>query len=415
MVTWSLETLLLALYVIGIICAIWITINSIRYSAKWGAFMFLTFAVFMVLRWYAGPLVAGIVVLVAQAYYVSRPYNWKRAGRIYVYVVLCWAGSTYLVARDNGWLPERWMRSGGTVEQAGAPAPPIERETFLPVDGGRIWYRRSGAAVGTPVVLLHGGPGVGSFYLKSLEALGEDRPVVRYDQLGAGRSDKTSDTTRFTIAHFVDELDSLRAALGFDQMHLVGHSWGSILGFEYYRAHPERVASLTLASAALSAPTWAKYTRKLLRTLPDSTQRAIVEREATHDFDAPDYLAAMNEFYGKYVWLRPVEADLDSTIKTMSQEIYGYMWGPSEFSVTGTLKKYDATARLKRVKVPTLYTVGEFDEAGPETIKRFATLTPGAKLEVIPDAAHITTWDNPPAMLQVVREFLRNVDAAKTP
>ena len=411
MVSWSLETLLLALYVIAIICAIYITFKSIRHSTKWGAFMLLTFAMFMLLRLVVGPLIAGIIVLAVQAYYISRPYQWKTMGRVYVYVVLCWAGSTYLVARDNGWVPAHWVSKAGAVEQAGAPAS-ITRETFLPVEGGRIWYRRSGAAVGTPVVLLHGGPGVGSFYLKSLEALGDDRPVVRYDQLGAGRSDKNSDTTQFTIAHFVSELDSLRAALGFEQMHLVGHSWGTILGFEYYRAHPERVASLTLASAALSAPAWAKNARRLLKTLSDSSQKIIAAREATHDFDAPDYLDAMNEFYGKYVWLRPVEPDLDSTMKTMNQELYAHMWGPSEFSLTGTLKKYDATPRLKRVKVPTLYTVGEFDEAGPETIKRFATLTPGARVEVIPDAAHITTWDNPPRMLRVVREFLRSVDSA---
>lgn len=130
-----------------------------------------------------------------------------------------------------------------------------EGEAYLAVPGGKIWYRKSGAATGTPVILLHGGPGFSSYYLKPLEALGTDRPVVRYDQLGGGKSDRTSDTTMFTIAHFVAELDSLRSALGYDEVHLVGHSWGTILGVEYYKAHPNRVASLTLASAALDIPT----------------------------------------------------------------------------------------------------------------------------------------------------------------
>lgn len=216
----------------------------------------------------------------------------------------------------------------------------------------------------------------------------------------------------------MSELDSLRSALGYEQVHLVGHSWGTILAFEYYRAHPDRVVSLTLGSAALSSPVWARNTRKLLATLSDSAQQAIRVREAEKDFDAPDYLNAVNEFYGKYVWRYPAEADLDSTMKSMSQAIYAYMWGPSEFTVTGTLKSYDATRRLRTIKVPTLYTVGEFDEADPATIKRFASLTPGAKVEVILDAAHITTWDNPEEMLRVVREFLRSVDstaAARTP
>jgi proline iminopeptidase len=262
------------------------------------------------------------------------------------------------------------------------------------------------------VILLHGGPGFSSYYLKSLESLGTDRPVVRYDQLGGGKSDRISDTTLFTIDHFVRELDSLRAALGYEKFHLLGHSWGTILGLEYYRAHPERVVSLTLGSAALDIPAWEKNARRLVKTLSDSAQRAIATREAEGKFDAPDYQQALEEFYGKYVWLHPVAADLDSTFQTVNQAIYTYMQGPSEFTITGTLKAYNATPFLKSVKVPTLFTVGEFDEANPPTIRKHAAMIPGAKVEVIPGAAHITTWDNPDVMLAVVRRFLASVDSA---
>jgi proline iminopeptidase len=285
-------------------------------------------------------------------------------------------------------------------------------EAYLAVPNGRIWYRRVGSGTGTPVILLHGGPGFSSYYLKSLEALGSDRPVVRYDQLGGGKSDRITDTTLFTIDHFVRELDSLRAALGYEKFHLLGHSWGTILGLEYYRAHPERVVSLTLGSAALDIPAWEKNARRLVQTLSDSAQRAIATREAEGKFDAPDYQQALEEFYGKYVWLHPVAADLDSTFQTVNQAIYTYMQGPSEFTITGTLKAYNATPFLKSVKVPTLFTVGEFDEANPPTIRKHAAMIPGAKVEVIPGAAHITTWDNPDVMLAVVRRFLASVDSA---
>ena len=284
-------------------------------------------------------------------------------------------------------------------------------EAMLPVDGGRIWYKTSGTGSGTPVILVHGGPGFSSFYLKPLEALGSDRPVVRYDQLGGGKSDRISDTTMFTIDHFVRELDSLRAHLGYSRMHLVGHSWGTILALEYYRVHPDRVASLTLASAALDIPAWERHARDLVKNLPDSMQRAIRARESEGRFDAPDYQAALGEFYGRYVWRHPVEADLDSTLKTVNESIYNYMQGPSELTITGTLKKYDATPFLKEVRVPLLYTVGEFDEANPVTVRRFAGMTPGAKVTVIPGAAHMTTWDAPDSMLAAVRGFLASVDS----
>lgn len=284
-------------------------------------------------------------------------------------------------------------------------------EAMLAVPGGRIWYKKSGSGGGTPVILLHGGPGYSSYYLKALEQLGDERPIIRYDQLGGGKSDRISDTALFTIDHFVRELDSLRSALGYDKVHIIGHSWGTILGFEYYSAHPEHVASLTLGSAALDIPAWEKNARRLVATLSDSAQRAIKTREAEKKFDAPDYQAALGEFYGKYVWRHPIEADLDSTEKTVNEGIYNYMQGPSEFTITGTLKKYDVTPLLKTIKVPTLYTVGEFDEADPPTIKRFAALTPGARVVVIPGAAHITSWDNPAAMIAAIRPFLRQADA----
>lgn len=281
----------------------------------------------------------------------------------------------------------------------------------MSVDGGEIWYKVSGTGTGMPVILLHGGPGFSSYYLKPLEALGDDRTVVRYDQLGGGKSSGLTDTTKMTIAHFVQELDSLRAHLGYDKAHFVGHSWGTILGLEYYRAHPEHVASLTLASAALDIPQWERHARNLLATLPDSMQKAVKVREAEKKFDAPDYQAALMAFYGKYVWLRPVQADLDSTMQQVNQGIYNFMQGPSEFTITGTLKPYDATPFLKSVKVPTLFTVGEVDEADPVTIRKQAAMLPGAKVVVIPGAAHMTTWDNPVAMLAAVRTHLRTEDS----
>lgn len=86
------------------------------------------------------------------------------------------------------------------------------------------------------------------------------------------------------------------------------------------------------------------------------------------------------------------------------------MQGPSAFTIVGTLEHYDATPYLKDVKVPTLFTVGDVDEANPATIRTQAAHVPGAKVVVIPHAAHITTWDNPGAMVRAVRDHLRAAD-----
>src|SRR6266545_6181290 len=284
--------------------------------------------------------------------------------------------------------------------------PLLPGEAYLPVDGGKVWYRVVGTGTATPAILLHGGPGFGSYYMKPLERLSSDRKVVRYDQLGAGASDRLTDTAKMTIPHFVAELESLRSHLGYEKVHLIGHSWGTILGLEYYRAHPEHVASLTLASPALDIPAWEKNARQLLTTLSDSAQRAIRIREAEKKYDAPDYQSALMEFYGKYVWRHPDSVNLDSIFKTVNQTLYNYMQGPSEFTITGTLKRYDATPFLKDVKVPVLYTVGEFDEANPKIVKRFSSLTPGSRYAMLAGAAHMSEWDAPEAMTKEIGDFL---------
>jgi len=290
---------------------------------------------------------------------------------------------------------------------------PTPGEAFLAVPGGRIWYKVSGSGTGTPVILLHGGPGFSSFYLKPMEALGSDRIVIRYDQLGGGKSSHVTDTTMFTIPHFVAELDSLRSALGLEKVHLLGHSWGTILAVEYYKAHPEHVASITLGSAALDIPAWEKHARDLLKTLPDSEQRAVRVREAAKQFDSADYQNAINDFYGRYVWRHPVAADLDSTMKTVNFDIYNYMQGPSEFTITGTLKPYDITGFLGSIKVPVIYTVGEFDEANPVEIQHFSDLTPASRVFILPGSGHMTPWDAPELNIKVVRQFLLDVDAGR--
>lgn len=307
-------------------------------------------------------------------------------------------------------------KSADTAAAPGSAAPTSTAptlgagEAMLPVDGGRIWYKVSGAKTGVPVILVHGGPGFNSFYLKPLEVLGDERPVVRYDQLGAGKADGLTDTTKMNIAHFVAELDALRAHLGYDKVHLFGHSWGSMLVMEYYRAHPEHVQSLSMGGPVMSVPAYAKSAKSLVKTLSDSAQKAIAAAEASSVFDAPAYQHAMEEFYGKYVWLRPIPADLDSTMKTANQAIYNYMQGPSEFTITGTFKDYDATPFLPKVTVPLLYTVGEKDEVGPDVVKRHAALTPGATYVLLPNSAHVSPWDNPEALVKAVRAHLKKAD-----
>lgn len=276
---------------------------------------------------------------------------------------------------------------------------------------GELWYDVVGEGGGTPAILLHGGPGINSYYLNPMRALGADRTVVLYDQLGSGRSTSTTGPSEWTVENFVAELEALRAALGMDRVHLIGHSWGTILAAEYWRAHPEHVASMVFMSPALSIPVWLADADTLLMTLPDSIQAVVSEHEAAGTYEDPAYQDAVGVFYAAYLArAQPWSPDVDSAFAFANFDIYGTMWGPSEFTATGTLRDYDATGWIGEIDVPVLFTTGEFDEARPSTVRRQAALVPGAEMVVIPGAAHLTMHDNPDETNRVVGDFLRRVD-----
>jgi len=90
--------------------------------------------------------------------------------------------------------------------------------------------------------------------------------------------------------------------------------------------------------------------------------------------------------------------------------VYLHMDGPSEFTLSGNLKDYDATGKLENLKVPTLFIGGQYDEARPESVKYYASLVPGSKVAIIPDAGHLSMEDNPDANNKAVRDFLHNIE-----
>jgi proline iminopeptidase len=120
----------------------------------------------------------------------------------------------------------------------------------------------------------------------------------------------------------------------------------------------------------------------------------------------------MGAYYQRYLARRtPWSPDIDSTFAQMNPRIYGLMQGPSEFTITGTLKDYDRTAELGKINVPTLFVCGAFDEARPPTVARYSSLVPESRLEIIPNAGHLTMQDEPQRHAAVVRTFLHEVES----
>lgn len=300
------------------------------------------------------------------------------------------------------------------VSARGRPQGPVPGEGYIQVPGGRVWYRIVGSGPRTPLLVLHGCCGAASYYLKPLAALADERPVIYYDELGTGHSDHPPDTTSLRLERLVDELARVRLALGLKEVHLYGHSWGAALAVEYMLTHPAGVHSLVLAGPALSIPR-AQHDRDSLRaTLPESVQVVLVRHERAGTCDSPEYQAAMREFQNRFFTRRqPRSADLDSSFASfqLSTSLYRKMGG-RPCAVAGQIPPtYDRTGRLGEIAVPTLFTAGRFDTETPATTRFYQSLVPGSELVIMENSGHLTMQDEPEHYIQVLRDFLRRVEA----
>jgi proline iminopeptidase len=306
-----------------------------------------------------------------------------------------------------------WQIGGsGVAATATAASTYPSREGSLAVPGGRIWYRIVGAAGAAPLVTVHGGPGALHDYLEPLAGLADERPVVFYDQLGAGRSEKPDDVRLWHNDRFVDEVGRVVDALAVDRVHLLGHSWGTVIAATYALRQPARLASLILAGPCLSSPGYIAGLAALRAALPEEVRATLDRHEAAGTTDSEEYGAATTAFYHRHMCrLDPWPEALVRSFDQLNPVVYGTMWGPSEFVATGVHKDDDLTSRLTEVAVPTLFTCGRHDLTRPEETARFHRLVPGSELAVFEESSHMPHLEEPARYRAVVRDFLRRTEA----
>lgn len=289
----------------------------------------------------------------------------------------------------------------------------LAREQFLAVPGGRVLTMTYGDGSGIPLLALHGGPGMPSYYLASLAELADDRTVVLFDQLGCGRSERPDDPSLWTVERAIAEVEAVRQALRLETVHLLGHSWGGFLALAYARDHQENIASLVLSSPLVSVSEWLQDAADLIKQLPAATRNTIAVHEAEGAFDHPDYREATMKFYRRFFCkLDPWPAELVQTFDEMGQQPYNVMWGPSEFTQTGNLRGLDLTATLRELEVPSLWLCGSQDEVSPARLWRYAVAA-GGRAHVFVGGTHCVHLESPAEYLRHVRAFLRSPDSRR--
>jgi proline iminopeptidase len=290
------------------------------------------------------------------------------------------------------------------------------RSGYVPVLGHRQFYRSFGPEVGVPTVLgLHGGPGASHDYLVPLaDLVTHGYRVVLFDQLGCGRSELPRGTALFSLEHHLLETEEIRRELGLGRVHLIGSSYGGLLALAYASAYPEALRSLTTVGGLASVPFASAEMARLRGELPEEVRATLDRCEATGATGTPEYRAAAMEFYRRHLLrIDPWPAEVLRTFEMMEQRpVYAYMNGPSEFTITGTIRNIDLTAQLPAIRTPTLVLGGRYDEVTPAVAHQISSAIPGARSVTFSESSHMPFWEERGRFLEVVSAFLSSVDPA---
>lgn len=281
------------------------------------------------------------------------------------------------------------------------------------------WYRVSGdlGTGKTPIVILHGGPGVAHNYVDSYRLLAKQgRAVIHYDQIGCGNStllpDKGADF--WTPQLFIDELENLVDHLGIrPAFHVLGQSWGGMLGAEYAVTHPKGLRSLTIANSPASMKLWVEEANRLRAGLPVDVQETLTRHEQADTTDSPEYQQATMAFYERHVCrVVPFPPEVEESFAQVARNptVYNTMNGPNEFFVIGTLKSWSIIERLPAVDVATLIISGRHDEATPATVQPYKDGIKGSQWEIFESSSHMPHVEEKEKCMQVVGAFLDRND-----
>lgn len=275
-------------------------------------------------------------------------------------------------------------------------------------DGVALWVEQTGTETGLPLVLCHGGPGMWDNLGPLATLLDHDRPVVRWDQRGCGRSGGKQGP--FTVDRFVQDLDAIRHALGISRWIVGGHSWGASLALQAVLANPATSAGLLYLSGTGTGRRWhaAYKAAPGARLTPEQLARcetlgAIETRTSAEEIEwralrwAPDFanrarameLAAID---AEAPW--PLNRECNAAINAETTA-----WNEPELLSACT-----------QITVPTLLVHGAEDPRPASAIDDLAQAIPDATVSVVDAAGHAPWLERPGAIASIIRPWLNGLD-----
>ncbi|MBV8635113.1 MAG: proline iminopeptidase-family hydrolase, partial [Burkholderiaceae bacterium] len=241
-----------------------------------------------------------------------------------------------------------------------------------------------------------------------------------YDQLGSTYSDQPDDPDLInSLPRYVEEVEQVRQALGLDSknFYLLGHSWGGLLAMEYALKYQQHLKGLVISNMVSSIPDYNKYAETVLMPAMDQTALAeIMSLEKAGKYEDPRYEELLTKYYYQDHLLRMPEDQwpepvVRSFVKHTNPKVYVPMQGPSELgSHNAILEKWDRTADLPKISVPTLMIGARYDTMDPVYMKMMSTKVQHGRYLDCPKGSHMAMYDDQQTYFAGVIRFIKDLD-----
>jgi proline iminopeptidase len=284
-------------------------------------------------------------------------------------------------------------------------------QNYVDVGGGvRLFVEERGH--GSPIIIIHGGPGMdhGSLAadLKQFEAA---HRLIYYDQRGGGRSTLPADKSLLTIDDHVRDLEALRRHLGLEKVTLLAHSFGPAIAAQYAIHHPDRVERMIFLSPIppVKGKFFEEYGASLMKRLTDH-QKARAEELQKAFTTSTDVNAVCRDYWAIMVPPRVAKSLSASVVKsdlcTAPGDAIRYGMTVTNPATFGSLGDWNWTADLAHVTAPTLIIHGDEDAIPMAMVNAWATALPNARILRLAHTAHFPHAERPRIVFVAIEEFL---------
>lgn len=237
------------------------------------------------------------------------------------------------------------------------------------------------------VVFVHGVGSTAAIWDYQLRDFGDAYRCFAVELRGNGVPKPEPGPAQITREGYVDDVLAIADAAGIDRMHFVGCSLGGVVGFELWKRAPQRLRSLTFVGSFAWYPNSAAYVQSVI----EAVQAAGTMERFAHE-------------RAKKLGMPPGRRT-DETIEQMACKTV-----PSYIAATRATWTGEYRDLLAGIAIPALVICGGRDAVAPPSFsEEIAAGIPGAKLEIIAEAGHVTNADAPQRFNQVLSEFLSSI------